>query len=1108
MNDMQHPGSQLKGWINSFLKRRGRTTPSGQPLYTYATKDTELELLGAALAVNPEERHNPVSGVYWAAGYCLFVSEKYRREYDANWSWQAFDTELGIRLNPDEHKELVRKGLAYWKRPVRERAYGADYLGSLFAEGGLPWKLLQTERHGFGRAIKAALRHYHGCKRDGRDLALVIREFGQYFPQSFQTDEKYQLLARVAETLMLLAETHNLGQQDDPATYLNTHYPQWRQEFPLPLGEANGYRLVNEWLRDAGVRLEERRRAEEAARHFTCEHRLDGSPDQARLLAEVRLPRSLKVKLGEHRISTTRVELALYEGDRMARNLGVAYGRLENDELAIRLPAEVVTCHRKFPEKSLVLECSCAGERLDIRNIQSSEVDWNQLPAVFVETEDEIRLAGVASVNTRAPEVLVRVPAGMTIREARPLTTDVDNGTWYRVNDTTVIEDRGSRYVIVPGNTASAARVEFQGTLALYDTLPLSTWRGWPDCRLIESGGESRKPAAYRVDGQIVQGTEALPQAGCFRLDVLGQDGQVLARRKLGILPRDLLITSIPASSRVPARILVRTAQPLRISVLNEELSSRIYRSEASTVVELMPAGQKPERVYLEVSDACSHHGGVTIRLPYPEEGVQVVDADGSLWQGRDLVLNRILGMTLIMSSLSERPQSFHLSLELMGQRNGLEKRYVYQARNGSVQVNLHSLHDDILSLLSCSPDQDAVVRCRIETSRLLRLFDIHRYEAEVQFNPDSSDGFGLVDLSGNLLSDTTEGIRVMAMQVHTPEAASVELYPKILQDSTATGIYELPSRLQKNGPWLIYPGKGSSVFFRPALYIPETDPVPATDEAVIKTLNSAARHYHPGKRPDVFTIVLDEMAENGLHNSWLYMIELKTRYSHMPLSAFESWKHLSRHPQALALAVFRLEMDAHFAERMQQELAVIWESITLEQWQTAVQVHIHGLTQLLGSQPELIQDSVRRRMEHLSVQIPLFRNLSDRVLGDDTEGSGNLPLQLFLSSWLDDLRKHQADAQWPVNLSEPLDCWIRQHEQFSWMLSLEMPGYMRPVCCMPLFAACLTAGVARLSDLGADDMSVRFGFRVLSDFDRDGWYEPVYSAALSWLLHAGRKLS
>jgi hypothetical protein len=93
------------------------------------------------------------------------VSEKYRREYDANWSWQAFDTELGIRLNPDEHKELVRKGLAYWKRPVRERAYGADYLGSLFAEGGLPWKLLQTERHGFGRAIKAALRHYHGCKR-------------------------------------------------------------------------------------------------------------------------------------------------------------------------------------------------------------------------------------------------------------------------------------------------------------------------------------------------------------------------------------------------------------------------------------------------------------------------------------------------------------------------------------------------------------------------------------------------------------------------------------------------------------------------------------------------------------------------------------------------------------------------------------------------------------------------------------------------------------------------------------------------------------------------------------------------------------------------------
>jgi hypothetical protein len=61
----------------------------------------------------------------------------------------------------------------------------------------------------------------------------------------------------------------------------------------------------------------------------------------------------------------------------------------------------------------------------------------------------------------------------------------------------------------------------------------------------------------------------------------------------------------------------------------------------------------------------------------------------------------------------------------------------------------------------------------------------------------------------------------------------------------------------------------------------------------------------------------------------------------------------------------------------------------------------------------------------------------------------------------------------------------------------------MRSVVYMPVFAACLTAGLTSLYELETDDAALRFGFRVLSDFDRYGWYEPVYSATLSGLLHA-----
>ncbi|MGO1773055.1 MAG: hypothetical protein ACTHZS_10370, partial [Halomonas sp.] len=78
---------QLKGWVSSYLNRKGLTGPNGLPLYSYSTTDNELQFLSAALAVNAEERHGLISRIYWAAGYCLFVSEKYRREYEASWSW-------------------------------------------------------------------------------------------------------------------------------------------------------------------------------------------------------------------------------------------------------------------------------------------------------------------------------------------------------------------------------------------------------------------------------------------------------------------------------------------------------------------------------------------------------------------------------------------------------------------------------------------------------------------------------------------------------------------------------------------------------------------------------------------------------------------------------------------------------------------------------------------------------------------------------------------------------------------------------------------------------------------------------------------------------------
>lgn len=1094
--------SHCRAWVNEFLLVRGLPTPTGIPLFRYCATDEELKSLGDILAGYEKERFSPVFAIYWYAGICLYVAEKFRRDYNASWSWKAFENALDVDLSVNEHKELVVKGLCFWKRPVRYRANGADYLGSLFAEGGLPWKLLQSERHGFGRAVKSGLKHYHECKRDGRDLTQVIREYGQYFPQSFQNDEKYQLLARVAETLMLLAEQHSLDEHEDPATYLNRHYPQWRDEFPLPLEEENGYSLVNEWLRDAGVRLEERKRAEEMSRYFTCEHKLDGAMELARMLAEIRLAPSLQVKLQGRKLGTTRVELSLYEGEQMVLKLGAAYGRLEGDVLAVKMPTEVVKCLRKSPDNPLFLVCSCAGERLATQTIQSSEIDWNQLPTVFVEEGDEVHLLGTASVKAQAPEILLRVPVSMKIQSMISVATDAEMGLWYRVSEPTIISDTGSCYLIEPGSSSAAERIEFQGVISPYDTLPITTWLGWPRCLLASTSGEERRPDSFRVNDQVFQRTDSLPSIGSFKVEVLGQDQHVLSRRKLGVLPRDFSITSLPASSQVPARISIKTVQGLKVRVLNDNLSTEIHRADGTTTVDLIPVGQQPDRVLLEVSDQRSHSDGIVIRLPYPEEGVQLVEANASLVRGRELTVDRILGMSLVMTPPPGKTQTFHLTLELMGRMVGLEKRYTYEVKNSSTQVSLFSLYDDILSLFSCSAEQDAVVRCRIETSRPLRQFDIRRYAAEIKFIEGLGQSFELTDHNLQSLTHRAKGTSVMAMQLQTPEAAPVELHSRTVQELTL-GVFELPTRLQKDGPWLLYPPEGSVTFFRPAIHVPNVAICTPDEEQEIKTLNSAARYYHPKLRPEIFNPVLDEMALHFFHSSWLYLAELKQRYKHVPLSAFECWKHLSRHPQVMALAVFRIEMDACFAERLTQELAVIWEAITIEQWKAALRVYVQGISQQFGIPEDMVKCSAKSRMGLLSVQVPLFKDLSDELFDGDIKISNGVPLQLVLPIWFGELRGRQEDAQWPVILNEALSNWIRQHEDYAWMLGLEMPGYMRSVVYMPVFTACLTAGVASLSELEADDAVLRFGFRVLSDFDRNGWYEPVYSATLSGLLHA-----
>ena len=1095
--------AHIKGWVYSYLNKRGLSGPNGSPLYSYATTDNELQFLSAALAANADERYGPVSGIYWAAGFCIFVSEKYRREYDAHWSWQAFDAELEIQGQPNDRAEWVRLGLKFWQRPLRYLEQRADYLGSLFAEGGLPWRLLQNEQHGFGRAIKAGLSH----RNAGQETVAVIRQFDRYFPKSFQNDSVYQLLASIVGALQRLANEYELDQQSDPAAFLNQHAHGWREHFPLPLEEDNGVALVNEWLVDASVQVKKRQQACDASRAFTCEHWLSSNHASPHLEAKVWLDKSFQIDIEGHLVTNTRVELALYEGERLALKLGVDYGQIEGHLMKVRLPVETASVIRQQPEEPLLLVASCAGERLDTRVIQSSEIDWQHLPAVFVEHDEVTRFVGIASVQYPTTEALLRVPPSMQAPFAEALQTDDLGGHWYRISGTCVLEQDSARYVIEPGKDANKTRVVWQGSMSSRSTLPVASWRGWPRCQLLDTHDQAQEPAGFRVNGRQITTLEALPSAGSFKVEVLGEGQRVVARRTLGILPRDLAISALPASSKAPARLIIRSTTALEVRVLNPELGFSVEHEGLDNRVYIEPNRQAPAFVQLDIRDLRSPQG-VVVRLPYPEEGAQLLKANGEPLTSTGLTLKDVLGTTLALTPPPDVARTFCVTIELMGQTIRLERQYHYRVKNSTSEVSLYSLYDDMLALLSGSAEQDATLRCRVETSQLHKQFYIYPYQAVIQFTNKYCEFFELVDYSNNPLMCRCEGTTAMAMNLAHPESAPVAILPSAPSD-VVTGFYEIPKALHQDGPWLLYPAETASIVFRPAIYVPDPAACQVGEETEIRTLHAAARYYHPQHYPRAFDSVLDAMAEDFFHSGWSYMAELKAHYSHLPLSSFESWKHLARYPQTMALAVFRLEITPDFAQRLTYELAMIWEVVTVAQWQAAVRHYVETLEREFGLPASLLVDKAVERMALLSTQVPVFKDFSG-ILCAHRQPLPCAPLEMILPQWLNAVRAHHHsddEDAWPKHLKRSLSQWIHRQEHFNWLFNWlagsDLPEDTHAVIFMPIFAAHLTAGSVELNTLPAEDAERRFAFRVLSDFERTLWYEPVYSACLSNILNA-----
>jgi len=1097
----------VKPWLLEFLFVRGHFGgPEGKPLYSYQVTLEEFNQLKELLTSHKELATHSIFMDSWAAGYCLYVAERFRRFYDAGtggWSWNVFDDDLDCQFSQQQKTRIVEKGLeGYWKRTVRTSSKGRDFLGSLFAEGGLPWLLVQSENHGFGRAVRRGLKHAYSAQSNQNTVGDVLALHENDLPNAFQNLHTRQLLAGIVEQLVELAKIPELESHDDPASYLDQTDAKWRSEFPIPLDAANARTLVNDWLLLAGSQRKKQIQKIERSREFTCEQFLHGSGADWQLRADVLLPNEKVFTVDNNEITTTRLQICLYEGDALVARGGFVYGQMEESGIRIRFPQNRISLERKDPESQIVFKLVANGKPLITRPIYDSELDIKTAPLVFVEVDDELTLVANESCTLKQSRARIRLPAGaQSLGHDTELLFDEPCGaTWLEVASDVQIEIDSERYRVSLGGTGESGNKPYlQGHYSGLDySLPRTVYLGWPTFRVPENSSYSANQMSQVVNGQSLADLNPQAIAGTFHYRARDENGNVVLKRTFGVVPPDFSMSSFPGYKEHPARIILRTESVLEIDITDADIKSEQVAHPDGVQINLRHNGPDiPQSFNLQVRSAGNPHP-IDFRIPFPNLSAQLVNETHSPMLSRDLIVNEMLGKRIILCSGQNGRQRFIVRLRLMGSVTPQPVQdFSIVIGHMPVELNLHNYQQDVEQMLAATTNQDAFVQIAVSSVSQLLDFNIRRYNGILE--KSSRDRFSVERHSRSL---DTGRVVAEAMLLSDPRQAPLTL-PALKSEGVFTGHFEIPLEMEKSSPWIIYPSNRSSVQFRPHLFIGSE--VASNPKIEINSLHHASQVFHPKFNPDAINQQISLMASDLHHSGWQYMADLKQKYAHLPLSSFEAWIALAKNQETLTVALYRLELDELFCCRIRDELSTLWECVSLDTWRLG-HTRFEGWIGEQGLPDALVASLVNSRMSVLSDVVPGFKEFSSYIKTGDLAMLPPIPpLGFVLPRWYQELRRnHESDDSWPTDLGQELTRWIKAQSLPKEIQTLSSIGFSNAVTYLPIFMAHVTVGICEISELHSSKAYVKHAIRHLSEFERLGWYNCTHGVMVTYLLKQG----
>ena len=1107
-----------KNWLIQFLSSKELLHADARPLYRYRMGDDEFESLKATLKTSVLFGIDNIvrfseNSASWNATFVIYAAEWWRREYDgSSWKWENLFASFGAdvkELSTTQRNLIVETGLRYWRRDVRIINGSSRYLGTIATEGGLPLNQLKSIKNDWlSRVFKQVIPKYARLQQTGTEVAQLIAEC-EFIPKTYHNDQIHTILGDMVETVVKLKQTHQLQQHDNPVSYLDQISPLWRDEFPLPIDDSVGAKLLSDMILTAA------KADDTLAMPMRSIRRLDDGSVQ------LQVEFAGFIALADLKFAETvpgRVEVELVGSDGTTRQLGIALKTNYKQKPSLQMPKPPAVIKGEAALLGYSIRFKHLSEILKEIPLVGGEALANEVPWVFVQRDGQWELVGLASFNTRAALVRVIYPMGWASEHAdgQSLRTTIPNTNLLETSSTLRLTDNeGSIFTIKTAQTRASDYYYLEGKKLGFASNPNEVYLGLPTLRCTnpETGDgktiSASKLIARPVNSKAVWQILNPAMQGIYEIRYCEQS-TIVFRKKCVLLPETFTIRFKPSATSLDGAIFLDAIGNARIiceSVIKHNISQETGSYRLDLFADQSPPSQV--NVTLRWQDMADM---LTLNLPYPARGGQVIDAEGNRQtSSRPLFQDQLHGMRLRL--FNEIPShSRHLQIEFSLVDEGLDDlrdarfRDEIEKKGAVIELAIIGYLDWIKTLLAVSHNLDSSVQLIVyENGTELLKTKIARYP----FTLTRHLAQGTVELEDNdhalLAYDTLEGIELQAMRLSQPEQEHSQL-SALTSEQTNIGRWLFNPETRLAEPWLIYPAKNSSVPLRPLLwavgyepgedYHLETDP---TNLARVVMIGQIQARHESIKR------CLAQMSTDFVHNGWDYLQQLWRHCQHLPLSSFDVWTNAVTDNQVLAALV--LQMDAAFIEKLNAELPVFWELLPLADWLAVYSAYQKYLRQIMDETD--LKDFMATRIDKITAACPSL-DATEKLLKFRLYGATHQDLQIrflpyenlvaMIKEQRQELDRRQADSDWPTVLKpELLSAWrqLKPFQQFSLHLK-NISEHHHAVVILPLVLAahCTMIDMPKTEQSNAQSV---FKLKCLKTFDED-WFNTVFKWTLAYL--------